>query len=56
MRWDCQNLFVIAGFAVVVCFHIFYCNSAGFSGVFRYNRVFVIVEFHCITHKLIANR
>ena len=34
-----------------VCFHIFYCNSAGLSNV-RYNGVFVIAGFviavfHC---------
>ena len=30
-----------------VCFHIFYCNSAGLSYVVRYNGVFVIAGFHC---------
>ena len=30
-----------------VRFHIFYCNSAGLSDVFRYNGVFVIAGFHC---------
>ena len=35
-----------------VCFHVFYCNSAGLSNVVRYNRVFaiagfVIAGFHC---------
>ena len=29
-------------------FHIFYCNSAGLSDVFRYNGVFVIAVFHSI--------
>ena len=44
MRWDRQNLFVIAGFVIYsgVCFHIFYFNSAGLSNVVRYNGVFVI--------------
>ena len=28
-----------------VCFHIFYCNSAGLSEVFRFNRVFVMAGF-----------
>ena len=37
-----------------VCFHIFYCNSAGLSNVVRYNGVFVIAGFgiagcHCNT-------
>ena len=32
-----------------VCFHIFYCNSAGLSNVVRYNGVFVIAECHCST-------
>ena len=41
MGWDHQNLFVIAGF-VIVCFHIFYCNSARLSNVVHYNGVFVI--------------
>ena len=30
-----------------VCFHIFYCNSAGLSNVVRYNGVFVIAGCHC---------
>ena len=35
-----------------LCFHIFYCNSAGLSYVVRYNGIFVIAEFvvagcHC---------
>ena len=35
-----------------VCFHIFYCNSAGLSNVVHYNGVFVTVRFiiagcHC---------
>ena len=34
-----------------VHFHIFYCNSAGLSDVFRYNGVLVIAGFHC-THQL----
>ena len=37
----------------MVCFHIFYCNSARLSNVVRYDEVFVIAgyvitEFHCI--------
>ena len=28
-----------------VCFHIFYCNSAGLSDVFCYKRVFAMAEF-----------
>ena len=35
--------FGIAG----VRFHMFYCNSAGLSDVFRCNGVFVIAGFHC---------
>ena len=51
MRWDRQNLFVTAGFRYSgiryngVHVHIFYCNSAGLSNVFRYNWVFVIAGF-----------
>ena len=30
-------------------FHIFYCNSAGISDVFRYDEVFAIARFHCVT-------
>ena len=60
MLWDHQNQFVIAGISLYsgvhysgVCFHIFYCNSAGLSNVVRYNRVYVITGFsivgcHCI--------
>ena len=58
MRWDRQNLFVIAGFRYIglviagVRFHIFYCNSAGLSNVVRYDGVFVTAGFvitgcHC---------
>ena len=59
MRWNRQNLFIIAAISLYrgvrysgVCFHIFYCNSAGLSYVVRYNGVFVIAGFviagcHC---------
>ena len=45
--------FVLAGFR----FHIFYCNSAGFSNGVRYNGLFVIAGFviagrHCSKCKL----
>ena len=33
-----------------VRFHIFYCNSAGLSDVFRYNGVFVIAGLCCNFH------
>ena len=33
-----------------VCFHIFYCNSAGLSNVARCNGVFIIAGFHCNTN------
>ena len=48
-----SGYFVIAGFRYIgVCFHIFYCNSAGLSNVDRYNGIFVIAGFviarcHC---------
>ena len=32
-----------------VCFHIFYCNSAGLSNVVRYNGVIIIAGCHCTT-------
>ena len=38
MRWDRQNLFVIAGFVY---------TSTGLSNVVRYNGVFVIAGSHC---------
>ena len=42
-----------------VCFHIFYCNSAGLSNVVRNNGVFVIAGFviarcHCSSRTIIV--
>ena len=42
MRWDRQNLFVIAGFVSTYFTH---GNSAGLSCVIRYNGVFAIAGF-----------
>ena len=36
-----------------VRFHIFYCNSAGLSEVFRFKEVFIIAGFHCIKYFLL---
>ena len=58
MHWESQNQFIIEGISLWwvcysgVCFHIFYCNTAGLSNVVCYNGVFIIAEFvivrcHC---------
>ena len=45
MRWDRQNLFVIAG-----CVSTYFTGILpGFQMLFRYNRAFVIAGFHGTT-------